>query len=180
MIAEKVIVMNQTTDSKNQQVCITRLFDAPREFVFQAWSDAAHLVRWFAPNGCSITFKKLEFRTGGTFHSCIRTPDGYECWCVGEYREIIAPEKLVYTMAIADAAGNRVSAADRGMDPAWPEETVLTVTFKDVDGRTELTLRQTVGEALAKRTGAHPSWLQMFDRLDEDLAKTLNALWEKA
>ncbi len=162
------------------QVCITRVFDAPREFVFQAWSDAAHLSRWFAPNGCTITFKKLEFRPVGTIHSCIRTPDGYECWCVGEYREITPNERIVYTMAIADAAGNRVSAAERGMDPAWPEETVLTVTFKDIDGRTELTLRQTVGEALAKRTGAHPSWLQMLDRLDADLARTLNALWEKA
>jgi len=172
--------MNPTTDSKNQQVCITRLFDAPREFVFQAWSDVAHLTRWYAPHGCTIQFQHLDFRQGGTFHSCIRSPQGHECWCVGEYREIVAPERIIFTMAIADAYGNRMEPTAVGMDPAWPMETITTVTFKEVDGKTELTLRQTVNEALAKRTGAHPSWLQMLDRLDTDLAQTLNALWEKA
>ncbi|HEY1172435.1 MAG TPA: SRPBCC domain-containing protein [Verrucomicrobiae bacterium] len=166
--------------SAPNHVHITRLFDAPREFVFRAWSDTAHLSRWFAPNGCTIQFKRLEFRAGGSFHSCIRTPDGYECWCVGDYREITPNERIVYTMAIADERGQRIDPSTKGMDPTWPAETVLTVIFEDVDGQTRLTLHQTVDEALAKRTGAHPSWLQMLDRLDTDLAQTLNALWEKA
>jgi hypothetical protein len=56
------------------------------------------------------------------------------------------------------------------MDPDWPAETVLTVTFAELAGKTRLTLQQTVLESLAKRTGAHPSWIQMLDRLAEDLA----------
>ena len=56
------------------------------------------------------------------------------------------------------------------MDPEWPRETVVTVTFAERDGRTTVTLHQTVSEALAKRTGAHPSWIQMMGRLAEDLA----------
>jgi len=172
--------MNEPSEPKNQKVCITRLFDAPREYVFKAWSNAEHLARWFAPDGCAVHFVRMDFRPGGGFHSCIRSPQGHECWCVGEYVEIESPARLVFTMAIANAQGERVDPAAIGMDPEWPAETITTVTFTDVDGKTELTLRQTVNEALAKRTGAHPSWLQMFDRLDADLAETLNELWEKA
>lgn len=80
------------------------------------------------------------------------------------------PERIVYTLAIADATGRPVAPADAGMDPEWPQETVVTVTFEDLEGKTRLTLHQTVGEALAKRTGAHPSWIQMLDRLAGQLA----------
>jgi uncharacterized protein YndB with AHSA1/START domain len=154
-------------------VLITRLIAAPRTLVFAAWTDPAHLARWFAPRGCTIAFARLDLRSGGSFHSCIRTPDGHECWCIGTYREIIAPERLVFTMAIADAQGRLIDPASVGMDPAWPRETVVTVTFAErAGGTTGLTLHQTVDEALAKRTGAHPSWLQMLDRLAEELAAT--------
>ena len=162
--------MSLLTAATEPQVLISRVFDAPRDLVFRAWTDPAQLKRWYAPNGCSIRYEKLDVRPGGTFHSCIKTPDGHECWCVGEYREVVPPERLVLTMVIADAAGNVVGPTDVGMDPEWPQETVLTVTFDDLGGRTRLTLHQTVSEVVAKRTGAHPSWLSMLDRLAAELA----------
>ncbi|WP_425617352.1 SRPBCC domain-containing protein [Anatilimnocola sp. NA78] len=151
------------------QVFISRMFDAPRELVFRAWTDPAQLPSWFAPRGCSVSFRQLDIRSGGSFHSCIQTPDGYECWCAGEYREVVPNERIVFTMAVANAAGELVEPTAVGMDPSWPRETIVTVTFEEVDGKTKLTLRQTVNEALAKKTGAHPSWLQMLDRLAEQL-----------
>lgn len=151
-------------------VLITRVFDAPRDLVFRAWTDPEQLAHWYAPQGCTIEFRSLDVREGGTFHSCIRTPDGHDCWCVGTYTELVAPERLVYSMAVADANGNRIAPTDAGMDPEWPHETIVTVTFTEHDGRTTLTLHQNVSETLAKRTGAHPSWLSMFERLDEQLA----------
>jgi len=156
-------------DRSEKQVFITRVFDAPRDLVFKAWTDPEHLVRWYAPRGCAIHFSRIDFRPGGAFHSCIRTPDGHDCWCTGVYREIAAPERLVFTMVAADADGNPVEPAEVGMDPDWPRETTVTVTFAELGRKTELTLRQTVSEALAKRTGAHPSWIEMLDRLAEDL-----------
>jgi uncharacterized protein YndB with AHSA1/START domain len=151
-------------------VRITRDFDAPRDAVFRAWTDPAQLARWFAPHGCSIRFRTIEPRPGGTFHSCIRTPDGHDCWCRGDYREVLAPERIVFTMAVANERGDLVEPVAAGMDPAWPRETTVTVTFAELGaGRTRLTLTQTVDEALAKRTGAYPSWLQMFDRMAEQL-----------
>lgn len=158
------------TAAPDRDVLITRVFDAPRELVFQAWTDPAHLAHWYAPHGCTISFREIEVREGGVFHSCIGGPDGSACWCKGVYREVVAPERIVCTMAIADEQGNLMDPTDVGMDPEWPRETVLTVTFEEQDGKTKLTLHQTVSEELAKRTGAHQSWLQMLDRLAEQLA----------
>lgn len=153
------------TELDEPQVVITRIFDAPRELVFRAWTDPEHLVQWYAPLGCSIEYRQIEIRERGTFHSCIRTPDGFHCWCVGEYQEIVVPEKIVCTMAIANADGDRIQPVDAGHDPDWPAETVLTVTFAEQNGKTKLTLHQNVRESVAKRTGALPSWNQMLDRL---------------
>lgn len=162
----------QASPNKSEpQVLITRDFDAPRELVFQAWTDHQHLHRWFAPKGCTIEFRKLEFREGGSYLSCIRNPQYPACWCTGVYREIVAPERIVFTMGISNEQGQLLTATQTGMDAEWPQETVLTVTFADLNGRTRLILHQTVSEALAKKTGAYPSWLQMLDRLAVELAK---------
>lgn len=160
----------QTTAVAEPEVWITRVFDAPRELVFRAWTDPDQLVRWYAPQGCQIRFERIDVRPGGEFLSCILIPGGHECWCTGVYREIEKPERIVYTLAIADRHGNRLDAVQAGMDPEWPAETEVTVTFTEENGKTRLTLHQTVRESLARRTGAHPSWLQMLDRLATELA----------
>jgi len=152
------------------QVVITRDFAAPRELVFEAWADREQLLGWFAPRGCQISFRQFDFRVGGQFHSCIKTPDGSECWCKGEYRRIVKPDLIEFTMVVSNAAMESLEPIDAGMDPAWPKETVVTVTLDEHGKGTRLTLRQTVDEALAKRTGAHPSWLDMLDQLAERLA----------
>lgn len=167
MIAKTVVAGGAKTAN---EVWIVREIAAPRELVFRAWTDPKQLTEWFAPNGCMIEYRKLDVRTGGAFHSCIHTPDGKECWCAGVYREVVPPERIVMTMAIADAEGNVIDAVAAGMDPEWPQETVVTITFEECAGGTKITLHQTVSEALAKRTGAHPSWLQMLDRLAARLA----------
>jgi uncharacterized protein YndB with AHSA1/START domain len=154
-----------------RQTTITRTIQAPRELVFAAWTDPAQLPRWYAPTGCTIEFRKLDVREGGEFHSCITIPGGKQCWCKGTYLELIAPERIVQTMTVCNERGDDVEPAEVGMDPLWPRETTLTVTFGDAGkGKTLLTLHQTVSEALAMKTGAQPSWLVMLDRLEALLA----------
>ncbi len=154
---------------------ITHIFNAPRELVFTAWTDADYLPRWYAPPGCTITFKKLELSEGGEYLSCVHNPEFGDCWATGVYREISFPDKLVYTVDVSDENGNRVEAATVGMDPEWPSRTVVTVTFADLgNGQTKVTLHQTAPDLVARRTGAHPSWIQMMERLNKILAqKTL-------
>ena len=144
---------------------IERTFAAPRELVFDAWTKPEYLLRWYAPHGCTIEFATIDVRPGGRFHSCIRNPRFGDCWCVGAYREVVRPERIVFTLATADSAGNEIDPVKAGHDPRWPRATVVTVTFVDMHGATKLTLEQNVSEALAKHTGAHPSWLEMLDRL---------------
>lgn len=146
-------------------VRIERVFAAPRELVFEAWTKPEYLLQWYAPRGCTIHFEAIDVRPGGRFHSCIHNPSFGDCWCVGVYREIVRPERIVYTLATADSAGNEIEPAKAGHDPRWPRETLVTVTFEELRGSTKLTLEQNVPESLAKHTGAHPSWLEMLDRL---------------
>lgn len=160
-----------TPPTADGEVLITRTFRAPRQLVWQAWTDRAHLTRWHAPQGCDIHFARFDFRVGGSFHSRISNPSFGDCWCLGTYLEIVPPERLVYTMALADAAGHLIAAEEAGHDPEWPAETTVTLTLTEqADGSTLLTLHQSVKESIARRTGAYPSWLSMFDRLAEDLA----------
>lgn len=144
---------------------IERSFDAPRELVFDAWTKPEHLLRWFAPHGCSVRFIAIDVRPGGRFHSCIDHPSFGECWAIGTYLEIVRPERIVYTLATADSAGREIDPAQAGHDPRWPRRTRITVTFTDLGGSTRLTLAQTVEQSLAEQTGAYPSWLEMLDRL---------------
>lgn len=151
-------------------VRIERTFDAPRELVFDAWTRPEYLMQWYAPRGCTIELVQLDARPGGRFHWCIHNPSFGACWCVGVYKEVVRPERIVYTLATADSAGNEIEPAQAGHDPRWPRETLVTVTLADVRGSTRLTLEQNVLESLARHTGAHPSWLQMLDRLAEIVA----------
>jgi len=152
-------------------VIITHVFDAPRDKVFRAWASVESLKRWYAPKGCAIEFAKHDFRPGGASLHRIRNPAFGDCWCKAVYHEIAPPEKIVYFLAVTDEKGNPIPPAQAGHDPAWPAETVVAVTLEALpDGKTKLTLRQNVSEDLAKRTGAHPSWLQMLDNLGLELA----------
>lgn len=153
----------------NKDVNIVRVFDAPRELVFKAWTSAGHLRNWYFPGTCSITIYKLEFKPGGVFQHMIKNPAGEGCMCKGEYKEIIENEKIVYTLGFCDDNGNSISASEIVKD--WPDETTVTVTFQDSDGKTKLTLHQTVSEEWAKKTGAYPSWLEMLDKLEKETLK---------
>jgi uncharacterized protein YndB with AHSA1/START domain len=150
--------------NKNE-VFIKETFNASIERVFEAWTNPEKLMKWYAPEGCTIHFKKIEIETGGQFHSCISNPQFGDCWCVGEYKEIIPNSKIVFTMINADENANPINPTEIGMDPDWPGETLVTVTLTEENGKTKLQLRQTVAEELAKKTGAYPSWLQMLKNM---------------
>lgn len=154
----------------SRQVTITRTLDAPRELVFRMWSRPELLTRWYAPRRCRLEVLHFDFREGGEFRSRIREPDGSGCLCSAIFTEITEPERIVYTLCFVDEEGRFVTAKSVGADADWPDRTTVTVTFVEQNGRTTLTLQQTVLESVAKRTGAHPSWLEMLDRLSEEVS----------
>ena len=91
--------------SAQQDFVISRIFDAPREKVWRAWTDREELMKWFGPKGSSIPHAKLDLRPGGIFHYAMRTQDGHELWGKWVFREIIAPVKLVVISSFSDAQG---------------------------------------------------------------------------
>jgi uncharacterized protein YndB with AHSA1/START domain len=150
-------------------VRIEERFDVPRDRVFDAWVRRDILEQWFAPHGCSLHIVRLDVRPGGGYHWCIRNPVFGECWTIGSYVEVVRPERLVFTSVLTDADGLPATPESCGHDPEWPSETTVSVTFTERRGQTIVTLEQSVGEALAKRTGAHPSWIEILDRLSSHL-----------
>lgn len=157
-------------ETADQALVITRVIDAPRSLVFEAWTKPEHLVRWWGPKGFTTPFCKVDFRPGGVFHYCMRSPEGRDIWGIGVYREIVEPERIVYTDAFSDAEGNRVPPSHYGMSSGHPPESLVTVTFAEQEGKTKLTLRHSLPESVEERKGAEQGWNEMLDRLAEDLA----------
>jgi len=86
-----------------RELVITRVFDAPRLLVFKAWTEPEHLVRWWGPRGFTTPSCKMDVRPGGAFRFHMRSPEGTDHWLRGAYREIVEPERLVFSWAWEDA-----------------------------------------------------------------------------
>jgi uncharacterized protein YndB with AHSA1/START domain len=148
---------------------ITRLFDAPRELVFKAWTDPERLARWWGPHGFTTPYCTIDLRQGGAWHLCMRSPDGQDYWCKGIYQEIVVPERLVSTDFFSDAEGNPVPPTHYGMSADFPAETLITVTLAEHEGKTKLTLEHTIPASIVEESGAREGWSQSLDRLAEEL-----------
>jgi uncharacterized protein YndB with AHSA1/START domain len=116
---------------------ITREFDAPRELVFKAWTEPERLAQWWGPAGASIQVVSFDLRPEGVFHYLMQTSDGDEMRSKFTFREIVAPERLVFTSAFSDEQGNTVRAP---ISDTWPLEILDTLTFTEHEGRTTLHL----------------------------------------
>jgi uncharacterized protein YndB with AHSA1/START domain len=161
---------NPATPPEDQELVITRVFDAPPDLVFKAWTEPERLRRWWGPKGFTLPFCTVDLRPGGAVHFCMRSPEGHDIWCKGIYQEIVEPERIVEIGFFSDAEGNRVSPTHYGFSPDWPEETLFTMTFEEQDGKTRLTLRQSGVPMVPEREGATVGWNQSFDRLSEFVA----------
>ena len=88
-----------------REFSITRMFDAPREVVWQCFTEPAHMKEWWGPKGSTIVASTMDLRVGGTYHGAMRDPDGRVMWAKFVYREIVAPERLVWEHSFSDEAG---------------------------------------------------------------------------
>ena len=142
----------------SRELVIKRTFDAPRELVWQAWTDPEMLKQWSAPHGVAIPVSEGELRPGGKWRACMRTPEGKDLWLGGTYREIVPPERLVFTHAWDDPGGK----------PG--HETLIAVILKERGGKTEMNFRQTGFDSDESRDGHNDGWNQCFERLEKLVA----------
>lgn len=168
--------MTRNAANEPKRMVITRVFDAPRELVWKAWTDPKYVMQWWGPKGFSSPFCKMDFRVGGKFHCCMRSPDGQEFWSAGEYHEIVPHEKIVYSMYFADADGNKVEAAEYGIEHEAIDDACDVVTFEDLgDGRTRLTLIGNESMESAKESGQVEGWNEILDKFAGVLAGVAQA-----
>ena len=147
------------TKSTPRELIITRVFDAPRALVFEAWTKPEHLVHWFCPDSFTLPVCEMDFRVGGSQRLCMRASGGWEHYVHGVYREIVPAERIVWTSAFEDVPGSEV---------------LTTVTFADHDGKTKLTVHQTYSFESDATRGAPQGWTETLDHLAAYVAKNLN------
>jgi uncharacterized protein YndB with AHSA1/START domain len=153
-----------STKPVEREVVITRMFDAPRALVFKAWTDPKHLKLWWGPKGFTNPVCETDPRVGGAWRVVMRAPNGEEYPCGGVYREIVEPERLVFTNIATDKEGHPVI------------DGLTSVTFAEDAGRTKLTLRTrgvaVVSYAAAYLAGMEAGWTQSLERLAAELARS--------
>ncbi len=147
--------MPNANDASGQgELVITRVFKAPPELVFAAWTQPERLAHWSGPEGFTTPHHEMDLRPGGRYRACLRSPEGVDHWVRGVYREVQPPMRLVMTHAWEDEGGQ----------PG--PETLITVTFdQEAAGHTRMHFRQTGFTSKESRDGHLGGWSSSFDKL---------------
>jgi uncharacterized protein YndB with AHSA1/START domain len=152
------------TNKAERKLIVERVFDAPRELVWKAWTEPEHMARWWGPRGWTTTNERMDVRPGGVWHYCMRGPEGAESWGKSVYREIVEPERLVYYDVFSDSDGNTVEGMP-GM--------LITLELADLGDKTKLTSRAefaTVEQLEAVLAmGVVKGLSETWDRMEEHL-----------
>ncbi len=162
----------------DREFAISRTFDAPRDLVWKAFTDPERMKHWWGPKDFTVRVARMDFRPGGVYHYCLRSPDGHDMWGKFVYREIVTPERIVLVNSFSDEKGGLTR---HPMNPTWPLEMLSTFTFAEREGRTTLTVRwvpinateserKTFQDGMA---GMKQGWTGTLDQLAEYLAKAV-------
>lgn len=161
--AETFDRLEELLSTMPRELTLTRVFDAPRELVFKAWTDRDRLQRWWGPKGFTNPVCRIDVRRGGAIEIHMRGPDGNVYPMTGAFREVVEPERLVFTS----------SAPNREDKPMF--EMLNTVTFTERGGKTELTLEvralMVTGDAAYPLQGMTQGWTETLDRLGAEVAQ---------
>ena len=146
-------------------VVIERTLDAPIDLIWKMWTEPEHFSAWYGPMGAKIPVATMDVQVGGTRHICMamETPNGpMQMWFVGEFREVVENQRLVYTDSMSDEDGNVLSPAQMGMPEGHPETTEVIVELEAVDGKTKMTMTHVGVPADSPGAGG---WGMAFDKL---------------
>lgn len=146
----------EAAEQAQQELVIVRTFDAPRALVFKAWTEPQHLVRWWGPAGFTTPVCEMDPRPGGGYRFSMRSPEGIDHWWYGVCREIVEPERIVWTCILDGGDGKRISS-----------QTLLTVILEEQEGGTKLTLHQAIFDSPASQQAHQGGWNSAMDRLAE-------------
>jgi uncharacterized protein YndB with AHSA1/START domain len=154
---------------------IYRTFDAPRALVFEAFSNPEHAKQWMGPRGFTATHFEQDARPGGKWRACLHQTGDLQgqtypdLWQGGVFKEIVPPERIVYTFAWEGQGGQPT------------RETLITITFTEIDdGKTQMDFHQAFFDSIGQRDGHNHGWNSTFDRLGDYIKENLQALFKEA
>ena len=158
----------------SERMTITRIFDAPREIVWKAWTDPQYVMQWWGPKGFTAPVCRMDFRVGGKFLCCMRSPEGQEFWNGGEYHEIVPQEKIVSSLYFADKDGNKVEPEHYGMTHEALADEHDVVLFEDLgNGQTRLTYLGNETMESARESGQVEGWNEILTKLADVIAQLI-------
>jgi uncharacterized protein YndB with AHSA1/START domain len=136
-------VTGTTGGPGEKNMVVTRVFDAPVEQVWHAWTDPEHVMRWWGPTGFTAPVARMDVREGATSLVCMRSPEGQDLYNTCTYRRIVPQRRIEFVQRFSDENGNAIDHATMGLPPGIPREVPHLVTFEAVgDGKTELTVTE--------------------------------------
>jgi len=131
---------------KKRDVVVTRVFDAPIEQAWKAWSEPEYVMQWWGPTGFTCPLAEMDFREGGTSLVCMRAPkefggqDMYNTW---SYKKILPMQRIEYILNFSDKDGNKLDPAALGIPPGVPSDVHHVITFKAIgDNQTEMAVTE--------------------------------------
>lgn len=139
--------------SKGATLVLDRTFNAPRDLVFEVWSHTKHIVNWWGPNDFTLPFCEMDFRVGGRYRFCMRSPEGEDHWVTGEYKTIDEPDSLAFTWIREDSNGTALC------------NTLVNISLEEHNGGTRLTLYHSGFESVPYRDEHIGGWNECLDRM---------------
>jgi uncharacterized protein YndB with AHSA1/START domain len=133
---------------------ISRTFDAPRDLVYKAWTEADRLAEWWGPRGFTVEVANLDLRPGGEFHYGLRSPGGQMMWGKWLFRDIAAPKRMVWITTFSDEEGG---VTRHPASSTWPLEMLGAMTLAEKDGKTTITIRTVAHAASAEERATFAS-----------------------
>jgi len=155
--------------SKEEQIVVSRSFDAPLELLWKAWTKPEHFAKWYGPKGFTTPSCEIDLKVGGRHLWSMKSPDGMQMYFTGMYKEVVPMERIVYTDSLSDPEGNVMSPSVMGMPEGSPVTMDVTVTFAHEDGKTTVTVSHVGHGEGADQAGV--GWEQAFDKLTAVLAE---------
>jgi len=161
-------------EESKKQIIVERIFNAPREKVWEAWTTPEIVKQWWGPEHFTAPSIKIDFQVGGKYIYAMHGPKGTEfdkdMYSAGEFKEIVPMERLVVTDYFSDEQGNKMSAQEQGLPEGMPSEMEVVVLFEDVeDGKTKLSIvytaeNEAMYEAMVK-SGMKEGWSTSLDKM---------------
>jgi len=158
----------QPAPGATKEIIIDRVFDLPVNKVWQAWTEPESFKKWWGPKDFTCPSSSIDFRPGGKYLHCMRSPQGEEFWSTGVYKEIIPYKKQVLTDSFSDAEGNIIPASAYNMPGEWPMELLITVSFEEAGEKTKMKL-QHVGIPDEMYDECIKGWNESLDKLEKNI-----------